>query len=255
MSIRGTVTLAFLPLLLSAQPSFEAASIKPHDPKSALSPKGRFLPSGGIEAGGMTVEDLLMFAYGILPEKISGLPKWAMETQFDVIAKAGHDTPPAALRLMLRTLLAERFKLQSHQEDRPMPAYVLTVGKHGSKLQPASGTQPHCSWTDLPSGVTRRECRNMTMAELARQLPGLNRIGIDRPVVDRTGLDGTWDFHLDVRPAPSLNGAAAARPDSISVPEGPTIFDAFDELGLKLEARKVPLPVLVIDRIDSLIEN
>jgi uncharacterized protein (TIGR03435 family) len=69
------------------------------------------------------------------------------------------------------------------------------------------------------------------------------------------GLNGTWDFHLDVGPVPSLNGAAAARPDSISVPEGPTIFDAFEQLGLKLEAREVPLPSLVIDRIDPLIEN
>ena len=66
----------------------------------------------------MTVEDLVMFAYGILPGMISGLPKWAKDTQFDVIAKAAHDTPPATLRIMLRTLLADRFKLQSHQEDR-----------------------------------------------------------------------------------------------------------------------------------------
>ena len=239
------LTAALLPLLLSAQPSFEAASIKPHDRKSAFS-KGRFLPSGGIEAAGMTVEDLLLFAYGILPDMISGLPKWAKETQFDVIAKAPHDTPPATLRIMLRTLLADRFKLQSHQEDRPTAAYVLTIGKHGPQLHPASGTQPHCNWTDLPSGVSRRECQNMTMAELARQLPGLNRIGIDRPVVDKTGLDGAWDFHLDVQLA-SANGA--------TIPEGPTIFDAFDRLGLKLEARKVLLPVLVVDRIEPLTEN
>jgi uncharacterized protein (TIGR03435 family) len=245
MSIKHAPAAALLPLLLSAQPSFEAASIKPHDTKSAFS-KGRILPSGGIEAGGMTVEDLLMFAFGILPDMISGLPKWAKETQFDVVAKAAHDTPPATLRIMLRTLLADRFKLQSHQEDRPTLAYVLTVSKHGPQLQPASGTQPHCGWTDLPSGVSRRECQNMTMAELARQLPGLNRIGIGRPVVDKTGLDGTWDFHLDVRLAPADIGA---------VPEGPTIFDAFDQLGLKLEARKVPLPVLVVDRIEPLTEN
>lgn len=245
MSIKTLPVAVLLPLLLSAQPSFEAASIKPHDPKSTFS-KGRFLPSGGIEAAGMTVEDLLMFAYGILPDMISGLPKWAKDAEFDVVAKAAHDTPPAALRLMLRALLAERFRLQSHQEDKPTPAYVLTVGKRGQKLQPASGTQPHCSWTDLPSGVSRRECQNMTMAELARQLPGLNRIGIDLPVVDKTGLDGAWDFHLDVRLAPANSGA---------IPDGPTIFDAFDQLGLKLETRKVPLPILVIDHIDQLTEN
>lgn len=245
MSTQLIPAALLLPLFLSAQPSFEASSIKPHDPKNAFS-KGRLLPSGGIEAGGMTVEDLLMFAYGILPDMISGLPKWAKDTQFDLIAKAAHGTPPATLRIVLRTLLADRFKLQSHQEDRPTAAYVLTIGKHGQKLQPASGTLPHCGWTDLPSGVSRRECQNVTMAELARQLPGLSRIGIDRPVVDKTGLDGTWDFHLDVQVA-SVNIGA--------VPEGPTIFDAFDQLGLKLEARKVPLPVLLVDRIEPLTEN
>jgi uncharacterized protein (TIGR03435 family) len=256
MSIRvaPAATFLLLPLLLSAQPSFEAASIKSHDPKSDFS-KGRILPSGGIDAGGMTVQDLLMYAYGILPDMISGLPRWAKETQFDVIAKASHDTPPATLRLMLQTLLAERFKLQSHQEDRPLPAYVLTVGKHGQKLQPASGTQPHCAWTALPSGVSRRECQNMTMAELAKQLPGLSHIGIDLPVVDKTGLDGAWNFHFDVRLIPPNSGTAAVRPDAAAIPEGPTVFDAFEQLGLKLEARKVPEPILVIDRIDQLIEN
>jgi len=254
MSIKVSLAAVLLPLFLAAQPSFEAATIKPHDPKSAFS-KGRILPSGGIEAGGMTVEDLLRYAYGIMPDMISGLPKWAKETQFDVVAKAAHDTPPATLRIMLRTLLADRFKLQSHQEDRPTSAYVLTIGKHGQQLQPASRTQPHCSWTDLPSGVSRRECQNMTMSELARQLPGLGRIGIDRPVVDRTGLDGAWDFHLDVKLALAFGGDTAARPDPAADPEGPTIFDAFDQLGLKLEARKVPLPVLVVDRIEQLTEN
>jgi uncharacterized protein (TIGR03435 family) len=95
----------------------------------------------------------------------------------------------------------------------------------------------------------------MTMSELARQLPGLGGIGIDRPVVDRTGLDGACDFHLDVKLAPANSGDTAARPDPAADPGGPTIFDAFDQLGLKLEARKVPLPVLIVDRIEQLTEN
>lgn len=213
VSIRLLSTVALLlPLSLSEQPTFEAASIKLHNPQSGFT-KGRILPGGGIEARGMTAEDLLTYAYGILPNMISGLPKWAKETSFDLVAKAPHDTPPATLRLMLQALLAERFKIRSHNEDRPQPAYVLTVDKRGHKLQPAAGTQSSCSWIELPSSVTRRQCQNMTMAELV------------------------------------------PRPHSAALPEGPTIFDAIEQLGLKLEPRKVPLPVLVIDAFGPLTEN
>jgi uncharacterized protein (TIGR03435 family) len=201
-----------------------------------------------LEAGGMTLEDLLMFGYGVLPNMIVGLPKWAKESQFDVVATAGRDVPNGTLRTMVQALIAERFKLASHQEDRAMPALVIAVGKNGSKLQRASGGQLRCSWSDLPSGVSRRECVNMPMSELAKQLPGLGGIGVDLPVVDQTGLEGAWDFHLDVKRA-SPNAAATAEP------EGPTIFDAFQQNGLELQRRKVPLSVLVIDHVEPLIEN
>jgi len=94
----------------------------------------------------------------------------------------------------------------------------------------------------------------MTMAELARQLPGLGHIGVDLPVVDKTGLEGAWDFHLDVRLLPPDAGATEAHPEA-ATPQGPTIFDAFEQLGLKLELRKVPSPVIVVDHIEALSEN
>lgn len=247
MSIRLSLTLLLFPALLTAQTSFEAATIKPHDPKGTLG-KGRILPGGRLVAGGMTLEDLLMFGYGVLPNMIVGLPKWARESEYDVVATAGRDTPNGTLRVMLQTLVAERFNLASHQQDRAMPAFVIVVGKNGSKLQRASGSQQRCRWTDLPSGVSRRECVNMTMSELAKQLPGLGGIGVDLPVVDQTGLDGAWDFHLDVKLAPP-NAAVTTEP------EGPTIFDAFQQNGLELQRRKIQLPVLVIDRVEPLIEN
>jgi Protein of unknown function (DUF3738) len=221
--LKSHLPLALLPVFLSAQ-SFEVAEIKPHDPKSTLV-KGKILPGGRLEAAGMTLQDLLMFAYGLLPDYISGLPKWAKEAQFDIVAKAGRE------------------------DQKVMPAYVIAVGKDGPKLQRASGGMQHCAWTALPDGVTRRECQNMTTAELAEQLPGLGGMGIDLPVVDQTGLDGAWDFHLDVKLAPPNTATAAPEP------EGPTIFDAFDQAGLKLERRKVSLPVLVIDHAEPLSEN
>jgi uncharacterized protein (TIGR03435 family) len=142
MIMLNRIPIALLiPALLSAQTSFEAAAIKPHDPKNALV-KGRILPGGRLEAAGMTLEDFLMFAYGILPNMIEGLPKWAHEAQFDVVAKAGQDTPNGTLRVMLQTLLADRFHLASHQEDKPVPVLVITVGKNGPKLERAAGGIP-----------------------------------------------------------------------------------------------------------------
>jgi uncharacterized protein (TIGR03435 family) len=248
MSIRPALLPLLFPAVLAAQTSFEAATIKPHDPKGTLG-KGRILPGGHLEAGGMTLEDLLMFSYGVLPNMILGLPKWAKESQFDVVATAGHDTPNGTIRIMLQALVAERFKLASHQDDRAMPAFVIVVGKNGSKLQRAAGGQQRCVWSDLPSGVSRRACVNMTMSELAKQLPGLGGIGVDLPVVDQTSLDGPWDFHLDVKLQAGDGGSAT------SEPEGPTIFDAFQQNGLELQRRKVQLPVLVIDHVEPLIEN
>ena len=238
--------LLLLPALLSAQ-SFDVADIKLHDPKSTLV-KGKILPGGRLEAAGLTLEDLLTFAYGVLPNMIEGLPKWAHEAQFDIIAKAGQATPNATLRVMLRTLLAERFHLASHQENKPMAALVITVGKNGPKLERAAAGIPRGNWIELPNGVSRREIQNMPIPELAKQLPGLGGIGVDLPVVDQTGLDGAWNFHLDIRRR-SPNDSATAEP------EGPTIFDAFDQIGLRLERRKVPLPVLVIDHVEPLSEN
>jgi uncharacterized protein (TIGR03435 family) len=248
MSIRPALTLLLFPGLLAAQASFEAAAIKPHDPRGTLG-KGRILPGGRLEAGGMTLEDLLMFSYGVLPDMIVGLPKWAKESQFDVVATAGHDTPHATIRIMLQALVAERFKLASHQEDRALQAFVIVVGKNGSKLQRAAGGQQRCVWTDLPSGASRRACVNLTMSELAKQLPGLSGIGVDLPVVDQTRLDGPWDFHLDIKLQPLDGGSATSEPES------PTVFDAFQQNGLELQRRRVQLPVVVIDHVEPLVEN
>jgi uncharacterized protein (TIGR03435 family) len=95
------------------------------------------------------------------------------------------------------------------------------------------------------------------MGEFVKLLPGLGGIGIDLPVVDKTGLEGPWDFHLDVRLAPppgSATGAIVAGPGPGST-DGPTIFEAVEQIGLKLEPRKVPVPVLVVDHLAMPTEN
>lgn len=119
-----------------------------------------------------------------------------------------------------------------------------------------NSARQQCRWTQVEAGLMRRECQGMTMAELARRLPGLGPGGIDRPVVDETGLKGAYDFHFDVGAPTSGKGdgerageaSAAAPPPPDSAP---AIFKAFEEIGLKLVGRKMPLPTIVVDRVEK----
>jgi uncharacterized protein (TIGR03435 family) len=157
--------------------------------------------------------------------------------------------------------LEERFKLTFHHEDRVMQAYALVVGKNGPKLrQSTDGGRQNCSSRGVDLGgvpVVHRECRGVTIAELARQL-GLGGYGLeDRPVVDLTELAGTYDFEFDYsRPQPAGRGAAGRSGDAPSPADqaGPTIFDAMARLGLKLEASRQTVPVIVIDRAEQPVE-
>lgn len=200
---------------------------------------------------------MIMAAYGVFQEDmISGLPKWAETDRFDIVAKAPENTPPATLWLMLQSLLADRFQLQIHYEEKMRQAYVLTRGKRPLKLEPSTARQT-CNWTQVEGGLMRRQCQGMTMAEFTRSMPGLGGVGINRPVVDETGLNGAYDFHFAVGFAnrgkgdgvrAGENPVAASAADSSEM-DGPTIFTALDEIGLKLESRKMPLKTIVIDRV------
>jgi uncharacterized protein (TIGR03435 family) len=154
----------------------------------------------------------------------------------------------------MQDLLANRFKLAIRREEKPAPAYVLTLGTRPAKYRQAAGGRQTCKWTTLESGRSRRTCENMTMAEFARQLPGWGGIGIDLPVVDQTGLSGAYDFEFDVgmrrvtkdaRTGGSKPAASSLLPDS-----GPNIFVGLELIGLKLERRKMPLQGIVIERAE-----
>jgi uncharacterized protein (TIGR03435 family) len=190
-----------------------------------------------------------MAAFQVRSDMIAGGPEWMDSERFDIIAKAPPETDDKTLRMMLQTLLAERFKLVTHRKERVMPEYALTVAKGGPKLEPSP--QPgerRCTWENADRGLRRRVCHNMTMAELASALPGWGGIGIDRPVIDLTGLTGTYDFHFEI--GPGRKEEAAGKDDS-----GPTIFDAMAQLGLKLESRKGSLSTIVIDHAEKPSQN
>ena len=239
-----------IPALLSAQlpAAFEVADIKPSDPSVMKMGKGRMLPGGRIEVPGFTLRELIMFAYGVTDDMISGGAKWVGEERFDIVAKAPAGAPDNALRSMLKTLLGDRFRLVTHQEDKAMPAYVLMLEKNAAPLgQSTAGGASQCHWTSLEGGIRRRECSNITMSEFAKELPATGGIGIFLPVSDQTGLKGSYDFQFEVG---TIRQSGAESPGTLPDPldtDGPNIFLALSKIGLKLESRKVAMPVIVID--------
>jgi uncharacterized protein (TIGR03435 family) len=232
----------------SQRPSFEVADIRPTDQAKALDSKERILPSGRVELPGETVVSLIMFGYSVQANMIERVPKWGGNNYFDIVAKAPPNPSVADLRLMVQSLLAERFKLMFHTQDKGMSVFVLTVAKNGPRLQKASGGPQNCMWKKAEIGVMRRACQNITMAEFVTQLPRYP-VGIDRPVVDQTGLKDAYDFQFDVgfvKPA----GFDAGRAFIPNYDSGPSIFSALAKIGLKLESLKAAQPNIVIDHIE-----
>jgi uncharacterized protein (TIGR03435 family) len=235
--------LVFLSCVGFAQgPKFDAADV--HVSKPGAEQNGGFIPGGRMELHSMSMIDLITLAYTVDDDMISGGPAWMGFARFDVNAKARRTTSEETMRVMLRSLLAERFQLKIHTEDRPMPAFVMTVGKHLQMKEAAGGGEgmPDCQPEQAPDSRVKITCRNITMGGLATRLHQFAGGYLNHPVVDATGLEGRYDFTL----AWTGKGALGTAPGSIS------IFDAVDkQLGLKIEAGKRPLPAIVIDSVNQ----
>jgi len=192
-----------------------------------------------------------MDAYELEPYQIIGGPKWMDSDRYDIAAKAeGEGTPAKAqVRLMLQALLADRFRLRVHRETREMLVYMLVIGKGGPKLkESATGSQSSFS---LSSGgpLTEITVSRGSMEQLAIHL---SSAGIGRPVLDRTGLTGSYDYKL------RWTSGMSAAPDGTPADAGgqPSIFTAIQEqLGLKLESGKGPTELVVIDNVEKPSEN
>jgi uncharacterized protein (TIGR03435 family) len=176
---------------------------------------------------------LIERAYGMNEYQISG-PDWLKGPKYEVKAKLSPGMPREEVAAAMRTLLADRFKMVAHRETRELPLYELVVAKGGSKLKPAEGR----GTTTQIRGLYK--ARNESMARLCDTL---SRVLL-RAVVDRTGLAGKYDFVVDYAPAdPHFSDPAGAV----------SIFTAVqNQLGLKLESRKGPVEVLVVDSAQRL---
>jgi len=232
--------VAAVAAVLSAQtPSFEAASIKPNRSTSASSSSR--MTAGQVNMENVSIRKVTLMAYGIPDDRSYALagPDWLGDERFDIVARYPGGTPQEQVRLMLQNLLAERFKLALHRETRQLPQYALVVAKGGPRIQPA---EPGQQGTSGRPG--RLEATKITMQKLCDLFAKM----VGMPVVNETGMAGVYSFTLEWAP----DETTRLEPDSPPAPSGkPSLFAALQEqLGLKLEGRKGPAEVLVVDHID-----
>jgi bla regulator protein BlaR1 len=267
----------------AAVPKFEVASIKP-----SIDCVGRMpdAPSPGRLEVCAPLESLINFAYVFCADghvcrrapggpPISGGPAWIYSDFYQIDAKA---KGPASQEMMsgpmMQALLEDRFKLKIRRESREVPVYALTVAKSGPKLRPFQ--EGSCIPVDFakgpPSSPGQKNCSaviggggpNVTLKGQAASLDYFSKLlglAVDRPVIDKTGITGLFDFHLvfakdEVTPRFLPGGdMAGPRTEPSDDPAGPTIFTAIQQFGLKLEPTKGPRDFLVIDHVERPTEN
>lgn len=238
----------------SPAPEFVAADVhaSPHTSNPFPERRGPFYRGGHYEVRSATMLDLIVIAYGVQEEKVLGGPSWLEMDRYDLIAKVPDGSTKETRHEMLKTLLADRFKLVLHNDTRPLETYVLTAGKHPKLRKAAEGsTDAGCKRAQQPaqtgggprSPILEFACRNMTMEAFARRIedfPGSYQFLNGTHVVNQTALEGAWDFDFKY----TLRGFGGASGDT------PAFLEALErDLGLKLEVAKVPAPVLVVDSV------
>jgi uncharacterized protein (TIGR03435 family) len=260
MFIRGAICFALGVLAFGAQaspstskantPSFEVAAIKPTQVHAKQS---RFMTMQSADR--FVVEDyslrsLIAAAYDLNPKAVLGGPAWVDNDHFDILALTpGRNRPTHDEQMtMLRALLADRFHLNFHRRQKMMSVYELEKDKGGAKLKAtsASATDPSNLISVVYPGRIVLPARNATMSEFASIL---QRAILDRPVLDRTGLNGRYDFNLQWAPDETqFGGEIPAAPANA---QDPPFFTAIrEQLGLRIEHTRGPVEALVIDRAE-----
>jgi uncharacterized protein (TIGR03435 family) len=220
-----------------AQSAFEVASIRPTRLVSGVEggnwPKVVTTP-GGLTLHKHTLRDCIEWAWSVRSFQIAG-PAWIDDEKYEIGAKTAGSATTDDLRRMLRMLLEERFRLALHRESKEVAVYALAAAKNGPKLRDAVAEES--AWTRVGPGL-RVSFRRSTVAQLAEFLSNL--VFVDRPVVDASGLAAPYDFLLDLREV--ADSTDATRPSLGTLLQ--------EQLGLKLEPRKAPVEILVIDHAE-----
>lgn len=250
------------PMAADADPSFEVATIKPND-SGATSMQGLNFRGRSFTTRASSLQDLISFSYSVQSKQIVNGPTWINSDRYDISAVPDAEgvPNPHQTQVMIRKLIADRFQLKFHHEQREMNAYVLTVAKSGEKLKPTQipGNLPGLGFRPGTGGLDFL-ARNATITDVTGILQVLV---LDRPVVDRTGLQGHYDIdctftpddsqfsgHPPVPPRSEANANAPGNAAADAAPSAPSLYDAFEQqLGLKLSAEKTSVDVIVIDSV------
>lgn len=231
--------LLFATILLRAA-SFEVASIKPAVP-DAFGSSGEDGRNGVLRMYNVSLKRCIRYAYKIPEDQILGGPRWIDQTRYDILAKTDRPAGEPELLTMLQPLLADRFQLELHHETRTVPGYILTVAKGGIKAAPADPNRHS-------GGNGGRGFIDTTATQVSALTIRLSAL-LGRPVVDMTGDERKFDFHLRWTPDETLADAGSSS-------DNPSLITALrEQSGLKLESRKVQASVLVVDRAELPSEN
>ncbi len=240
-------TLAFGVRLIGQAPAFDVATVKPVQLTGGNLYTANLgtVQHGEVQMSNVTLNDCLKFAYTISNDlQIEG-PAWIRnkEVRFDITGKSAPDTPRAQMLLMLRQLLTERFQLAMHHEPKERSYLALSIGKKGLKMPSVPADTPNPA---SPSVSGRIFSKRMAMPILVLLLSRFT----GQPVVNMTGLDGFYEVHLEW--TPENLAASGAAESTASVQSGPSVYTALQEqLGLKLESRKGPLDILIVDHAEK----
>lgn len=224
---------ALLAISFTASAQFEVASVKPSGPVQSSS-TGMMTKKGFLSANELTLKRYIMGAYGLGQNEVVGGPEWVSADRFHIVARAEKPVGDTDLMGLLRGLLADRFKLVVHKETRTSQAYILTLAKGGLKLEKSPEGEASTS-----SSRGRIEAKATTLRAFAERLGRQ----MDYPVIDRTGVEGIYNFSVEWSPEEN-------KPDN-----RPSIFTALQQLGLRLTTEKAPVEMLVIDHAERPSEN
>lgn len=282
--ILGLLAAAVICAQTPTRPEFEVASVKPSPPGAINTVNaGVHIDGQQVRCNTLSIHDYLGIAYRVKNYQISG-PVWMASERFDIVATLPAGSTRGAIPDMLQALLETRFQMKFHRESKDLPVYGLIVGKNGVKMQEAPPDPPSSENPNAPRGnlniaasgnanaVTiqygqgssftfannRIEGKKLNMTSLADTLARF----ADRPVVDLTNLQAQYDFGLDLAPedyrAMMIRSAIAAGvtlpPQVLQYAESASLdslFNSVEKLGLKLEPRKAPVEMLVIDHIEK----
>jgi uncharacterized protein (TIGR03435 family) len=236
----------------SGRPEFEVATIHPVVPGSSIQMVGSQNDPGMIRMEAMSLHDLVRDAYDVKDYQVEG-PDWTATDRYNITAKVAPAVTREQRRVMEQNLLAERFHLAVHREPKEMQVYALSVGRSGLKMEPVA---PDPAREGKPHGVIRFhgvghiEAVTVSFSLFADVISHF----VDHPVVDRTGVSGDFSFKVDFDMDPAalkFSGLAGPKPPT-RTEDLPSIFTAVQTLGLRLEPKKEPMDIIVIDHADKI---